>query len=852
MKNDNIMKKKIWIHVGIVVAMFAVACIYMSPALNGKIIRQWDIQKAEAMSYEQNMVNKEIGSIPNWASSMFSGMPGYQIVSNPQQSVFQPIRTAVIMRPMGLERNIAVLFLYLIGFYMAMLAFGASPWIAAVGALAFGLGSYNIIIIEAGHITKAWAISMIAPILAGMHLVINSAIHKNLEPRKRKHKVLWGALLFTLALILQISFNHIQITVYTAIGCVILGLAYLIYAIIKKAFKSYLLKVGILLVCAALAFGCNARLLLVNEEYAKYTMRGGNELTVTPADLYGEGAAKAAENTANGLDIKYAFSWSYGVGETYTLLVPGAMGGGSMEPVNTDKSELVNAFAENGYQYPWGEKEPLYWGGQPMTSGPVYFGAIVMMLFLLGMIVVKGPERWWLLAASVIAILLSWGGNFMALNGWLFEHLPLYNKFRTPSMALVLANACMALMAALTLKHIFCPDNTNEDRKRMIKGLYISTGSLVAVILGVMLFGSMNFSSQVEEQWPEHLSSALRADRESLFMSDSWRSIIFILLAAATLWLYLNKKIKKSGIALAIIGVLIVVDLWGVDRRYLNSENFIEKEEVELTPQPYDTDIDAKAAQYGDKDYRVFNLAVNTFNDSEPSAFHHQIGGYSPVKLSRYQNIIDFYLGRYNPNGDLVSMEQANVSMPVLNMLNARYLVLPFKQGVGVVRNSNALGNCWFVDSILSVNNPNEEILALKDFNPATTAIVDKSKFKIQNSEFKTDSTDVIVIEHMEPYNPDHLKYRSHATSNRLAVFSEIYYAPDWFAYIDGKPADYIRVNFILRALEVPAGDHVIEFKNEAPRMHKLDTITLIISIVTLLTMVGAALLVYRKKKEVK
>ncbi len=832
--------------------MFVVACIYMSPALNGKIVRQWDIQKANAMSYEQRMVGEKLGSIPHWAESMFSGLPGQPMISNPQQSVFQPVRNTLILRPLGLERNVAVIFLYLIGFYLALLAFGVNPWIAAVGALSFGLGSYNIIIIEAGHITKAWAISMIAPVLAGMFLVLRSAVQKNWDNKMRNCKVLWGTLLFTLALILQISFNHIQITFYTAIGCVILGISYLIYAIIHKALKSFLLKVSILLVGAAMAFGCNARLLLFNEEYSKYTMRGGSEITVTPADLYGESSAKTPENTTNGLDINYAFSWSYGVGETYTLLVPGAMGGGSMESVNLDDSKLYNAFAENGYQYPWGEKEPLYWGGQPMTSGPVYFGAIVMMLFLLGMIVVKGPERWWLLAASVIAILLSWGGNFMALNGWLFEHLPLYNKFRTPSMALVLANACMALMAALTLKHIFCPDNTNEDRKRMIKGLYISTGSLVAVILGVMLFGSMNFSSQVEEQWPEHLSSALRADRESLFMSDSWRSIIFILLAAATLWLYLNKKIKKSGIALAIIGVLIVVDLWGVDRRYLNSENFIEKEEVELTPQPYDTDIDAKAAQYGDKDYRVFNLAVNTFNDSEPSAFHHQIGGYSPVKLSRYQNIIDFYLGRYNPNGDLVSMEQANVSMPVLNMLNARYLVLPFKQGVGVVRNSNALGNCWFVDSILSVNNPNEEILALKDFNPATTAIVDKSKFKIQNSEFKTDSTDVIVIEHMEPYNPDHLKYRSHATSNRLAVFSEIYYAPDWFAYIDGKPADYIRVNFILRALEVPAGDHVIEFKNEAPRMHKLDTITLIISIVTLLTMVGAALLVYRKKKEVK
>lgn len=846
------MKKKIWIHVGIVVAMFAVACIYMSPALNGKIIRQWDVQKYEAMSHMQKEVCERTGTIPNWAPSMFSGMPGYQITSEPQHSVFMSIKDSVSLSFLGMQRNVGVLFLYLLGFYLALLCFGASPWLSLVGALSFGLGSYNIIIIEAGHLTKANAVALMAPIIAGMVSVMKCSLNTSLEKRSSSHRIIWGTLLFTLALILQISFNHIQITFYTALACIIIGITYLVVALRQHRFPQFAINVSLLLIGGVLAFGCNARSLLVNEEYARYTMRGGNELTVTPADLYGEEAAKATENTANGLNINYAFSWSYGVGETYTLLVPGAMGGGSMEPVNPDDSKLYNAFAENGYQYPWGDKEPLYWGGQPMTSGPVYFGAIVMMLFLLGMIVVKGPERWWLLAASIVSILLSWGGNFMALNGWLFEHLPLYNKFRTPSMALVLANVCMALMAALTLKHIFCPDNTNEDRKRMMKGLYISTGSLVAVILGVMLFGSMNFSSQVEEQWPEHLSSALRADRESLFMSDSWRSFIFIILAAATLWLYLNKKIKKSGIALAIIGVLIVVDLWGVDRRYLNSENFIDKDEVELRQQPYDTDIDTKAAQYGDKDYRVFNLAVNTFNDSEPSAFHHQIGGYSAAKLSRYQNIIDFYLGRYNPNNDLVSMEQANVSMPVLNMLNARYLVLPFKQGVGVVRNPNALGNCWFVDSILSVNNPNEEILALKDFNPATTAVVDVSKFKIQNSKFKIDSTDAIVLEHLDPYNPDYLKYKSHTSGTRLAVFSEIHYAPDWFAYIDGKPAEYIRVNFILRALEVPAGDHVIEFKNEAPRMHRLDNITLVISIITLIVMGGAIFLVYYKKKEKK
>lgn len=846
------MKKSIWIHVGIIVALFAVSCIYLWPATEGKIIRQGDIQKYEAMAHMQWEAKKEIGHIPSWAPSMFSGMPGYQITNDPQRSVFNPVKNILDFELLGLSGSVGIIFLYLLGFYVALIAFGLSPWLALVGALGFGLGSYNLIIIEAGHVTKAYAMTMMAPVLAGMWLTLRSAVDTTLDNKTRNRRVLWGSFLFTLALILQISFNHIQITFYTAIGCIILGITYLVIAILNKRFKSFLLKIAILLVGAGLAFGSNARVLLVNEEYAKYTMRGGNELTVTPADLYGESAKKAAENTADGLDINYAFSWSYGIGETYTLLVPGAMGGGSLEPIDPESSKLYNTFADNGYQYPWDDKAPLYWGGQPFTSGPVYFGAIVIMLFLLGMMVVKGPERWWILAASIVSILLSWGGNFMALNEWLFNHLPLYNKFRTPSMALVLANACMAIMAALTLKHVFDPKNSDTDRKHIIKGLYISTATLVLVILAVMLSGSLDFSSQVEAQWPDHLSSALRADRKSLFMSDSWRSIIFILLAAATLWLYLNKKIKKSGIALAIIGALVLIDLWGVDRRYLNNDNFVEKEEVELVRQPYDDGIDMMAEKNGDTYYRVYNLAVNTFNDSEPSAFHHQIGGYSAAKLSRYQNLIDFYLGRYNPNNDIVSMEQINVSMPALNMLNARYLVLPFKQGIGVLRNPNALGNCWFVDSILSVNNPNEEILALKDFNPATTAVVDASKWKVECGKWKADSTDAIAMEHQELYNPDYLKYKSHTSGTRLAVFSEIHYAPDWFAYIDGKPTEYIRVNFILRALEVPAGDHVIEFKNETPRMNQLDRITLIISIVTLLTMIGAVVLVYRKELKIK
>ncbi len=827
------MKKNIWIHAGMIAVMLAVACIYLSPALGGKVVRQGDIQKADAMAYEQRQAKKHLGYTPHWASSMFSGMPGYQITGDPQPSVFQPLRDITTLKVAGVERNIGVIFLYLLGFYVAMLAFGVSPWLALVGALGFGLGSYNIIIIEAGHITKAWAMAMMAPVLAGMFLTLRSAIEPELEKSRRNRRVLWGSLLFTVALILQISFNHIQITFYTALGCAALAVAYLVAAIVKKRLPAFLLMGGILLGGAALAFGCNARLLLVNEEYARYTMRGGNELTVTPADLYGENAATPAQNTSDGLNIDYAFSWSYGVGETYTLLVPGAMGGGSGEKVDED-SQFYRNFRSN--------QAPLYWGDQPFTSGPVYFGAIVILLFLIGMVVVKGPERWWVLAASVLAILLSWGHNLPAFNEWVFNTLPFYNKFRTPSMALVLANVCMAILAVLALKAILDPD---RDRKRVNIALYGATGLLAAVILGVMaLSGGFSFSGSADEQmaaqygpqWAS-ISDVLTANRAALLRSDSWRSLLFILLAAAILWIYNNDKLKKKAVVVSAIGVLMVIDLWGVDRRYLDNSNFAEQRQLELKRDQYDYDIDQQAAAFGDQDYRVFNLAVNTFNDSKPSAFHHQVGGYSAAKLSRYQNLIDFYLSR-------------NIKPEVLNMLNARYVVQARGGQAIVMRNPDALGNAWFVREVKWVGNADEEIMALNDLHPAVTAVVDSSQWTLDLKGTSFDSTATIALEHQDKNNPDLLRYHSHSRTDQVAVFSEIHYQPDWFAYIDGKPADYVRANFVLRAMVVPAGDHVIEFKNEAPRLHRLNRVTLAVSILTLLIMGGAVFMVYRRKKE--
>lgn len=817
--------KKTLTHCGIILFFFIVAAVYMSPVFDGKVIQQGDILKASAMSKEQVDYHEKTGKFTTWTSSMFSGMPSYQITSAPQKTLLNPIRSLLIMRPMGWERNIAMIFLYMIGFYACLLALGCNSWLSLLGALAFGLGSYNIIIIEAGHITKGWAIAMIAPILGGMLLSF------------RKHYV-WGGILFTLALALQIMFNHIQITYYTILIGVILGLVYLVFAIKEKQIKPFLIGVGVLLLGSAFALGSNARHLIVNQEYAKYTMRGGSEITVTPEDLYKDGEPKSIA-ASEGLDKDYAFSWSYGKGETYTLLVPGSYGGGSGETVGTD-SEFYKTFRQ--------KQAPLYWGDQPFTSGPVYFGAIVIFLFVLGLFVVKGPERWWLLIATVLAILMSWGKNLMGFNSFLFDHLPMYNKFRTPSMSLVIANVTMVLMAVLALKAIFDKENP-IDRKKLNLGLYISTGITAGFILLMMaLSGGFSFSgasdvqmaAQYGNQW-DMIQDVLVKDRKALFMSDSWRSLILILLSAVLMWLYINEKIKQSGIVIGVLACLVLFDLWGVDRRYLNDTNFISEKRIKLKPSQTDQMLDQYAAQFKDEDYRVFDLSVNTFNDSYPSAFHHQIGGYHAAKLRRYQDIIDFYLSRH-------------INNDVLNMLNARYVVVPGQNGQAMVqRNPDALGNAWFVDTYQLVEDPNAEILALNDFNPADTAIIDKRfASMVQGKNLERDSNSVIVMEHQKPYNPDYVVYKTKTSKDQLAVFSEVYYEPDWIAYIDGKPADYFRVNYILRGMVIPAGEHKIEFRNEAPLMHKWDNITLVVSILMFVVMAGSIVWYYRKEKVVK
>ncbi|MBR3940312.1 MAG: hypothetical protein IKJ67_10145 [Bacteroidales bacterium] len=815
--------KKLLTHVGIVVLFFIISAIYFAPAFQGKAIQQGDAMKYNAMVNEAKQFHEATGKYANWNSTMFSGMPAYQIgMSEPSSDIFTPIRKLLTLAPFDLRLDVGILFLYLISFYVGLSLLGVSPLLSLLGAIAFGLGSYNIIIIEAGHITKAYAISMIAPTLVGMMIVF-------------RKKYLLGGILFTFALGLQIAFNHIQITYYTAIAGVILGIVYAIYAIREKWIKDFVTCMGVLFLSAGLALTINARHLFVNQEYAEYTMRGGSEISVTPEDLYKDGEPKSIASKTSGLDIDYAYSWSYGKCETFTILVPGLYGGGSGETVSKD-SEFYKNFRQT--------QAPLYWGDQPFTSGPVYFGAIIVFLFVLGLIIVKGPERWWIFIATILAIIMAWGKNFPAFNEFLFYHLPMYNKFRTPSMSLVIANVTMVLMAILALKTLL---NKEIEQKQLQKALLISVGITGGLCLLFIIFaGSFSLSGlsdtqmaiQYGNQW-QTIQDILIADRKTLLISDSLRSLMLILLSAGAIWLYNTDKLKKQNYLVLILIGLVVFDLWGVDRRYLNENNWVKKHQLTLQPTQDDLLIDEYARINNDKDYRVLNLATNTFNDSYPSAFHHQIGGYSAAKLRRYQDLIDFYLSRH-------------INTNVLNMLNARYFVIPNGQGgTTVQRNVAALGNAWFVDNYKIVDNPNEEILALNDFNPSSTAIINKEYASVvEGKDLTLDSNSVIVMEHQEPYHPDYLKYNTNTSKEQLAVFSEIHYAPDWRVYIDGKPAEYIRVNYVLRAMIIPAGKHVIEFKNEAPLLHKLDKVAWIGSTIFALIIIGAIVLHFHNKKK--
>lgn len=789
-----------WPHLVAVLVFVTLTVVYFAPEVfENKQLPQGDMISFSGMGHDAREYHDLTGEDAHWSNSMFGGMP-YNVTSGIRsKSIFAPLSGWM---KMGFDGNTTgVLWLLLIGFYIFMLAVGCSPWLSIVGAVAFAFGSYNLIIIDAGHITKAWVLATMPAVIGGCLLCYNK-------------KYIAGFIVALIATGLNVYWNHQQISYYTLLMLIPLAISYFVISLKEKEQKHFWLASLILIVAAIMAIVPAADKLVPMWDYSKETMRGG-------AVLHNAADSKAGET---GLNRDYAFMWSYGKAETMTLLIPNFYGGSSNYPLG-EKSEMyrtIKKYAGGSQAKQFVKAAPTYWGDQPFTSGPVYAGAIICFLFILGLMVVPQKERWWLLAAAVIGIVMSWGRNFPIVNNWLFDHLPLYNKFRTPSMSLVMTTTAMAMMGMLALKEVL-------ERKVTLKHVGIAGGVTVGLCLLFVLFPGLagSFKGTVDAQMPDWLTAALIADRQHMLTADAWRSIVFILLATVGIVAYLRVEKMKSAVLIAIMGVLILGDLWAVDKHYLNDSHFVPKKQQLITP----TEADKQILADTDPDYRVLNLASNTFNESRTSYYHKSVGGYSPAKLRRYQDIIDYYLsGRINMN--------------VLNMLNTRYVITQ----QGVQYNPAAFGNAWFVKDIAWVNMPNEEIEGIGDADLKAVALVDTCWRKAVKGNVAM--TQPAKIELTNYANPGNLFYESESAENGLAVFSEVYYKT-WKAFIDGEEVPVLRANYILRAIEIPAGKHQIEFRCKDELLVRMQVVSIIVSIVIVLTIIGLIVfsIIQRKKR---
>jgi hypothetical protein len=799
---------KIISNIGIILLFLFISLAYFYPQLEGKVLQQPDITHHKGMSKELTDYRSETGEEAIWTGSMFSGMPGYMISTvykgNLLKFVQQALRKAF--------HPAAIIFLYMLGFFILLRSVGIKKWLSVAGAIAFGFSSYFIIIIGAGHNTKAYAIGYLAPVIAGVLLAF-------------RNKPLAGTLLFTVALSLEIYVSHLQITYYGLIFILLFGVIQLIYSIKENELKRLIKPVLFLGVGAIIAVGTNFSRLYTNWEYSKETIRGPSELTSNNA------------NETSGLDKDYVVQWSYGIDETLTLLIPNFKGGASTVNPGID-SETYRTMQQRGVQNPRQTIQAvgMYHGDQPGTSGPVYVGAIVVFLFVLGLFVVKGVYKWWLLAATVVSIVLSWGGNIMGLTSFLLDHLPLYNKFRAPSMILVIAEITMPLLGFVALNDIL---TGKVEKKEWLKGLkwsVIITGGL-SLLFAVLPGIAGDFTNVMDAaRYPDWLMDSVIADRKEMLRTDAFRSFLFIAIAAGSLYMWHINKLKIKPF-IVILGVLVLVDLWAVDKRYLNNDDFETKRQAR-NPFPM-MPVDEAILQDDDLSYRVLPLQ-NPFQDARASYYHKSVGGYHAAKLGRYQELIEYHL---QPEmQQMITGLQAGSPMDsvfrgldVINMLNTRYIIYDLNQNP--IRNPHTLGNAWFVDDYKFVPNADEEIASMRNFQPEQTAIIDE-RFEeyVEGKDFEKDQSGSIIL---TEYQPNYLKYESQADSEQLAVFSEIYYDKGWKSFIDGEEVPHFRVNYVLRAMVVPAGEHTIEFKFEPQSYYLGNKISLASSILLILIAIG-------------
>ncbi len=790
-----------------IIVFLIISFAYFSPILQGKRMQQSDVSNYLGMSKEISDYSQKSGKAVLWTNSMFGGMPSY-LINIPLKGNFWTFLNKAFslnsLKPVG------ILFLYLLGFYFALLLLGYKPWLSFAGAIAFAFSTYFLIILEPGHITKAFAIGYMPVIVASIYAAY-------------KDKPLLGTLIFGIFFTLQLSVNHVQITYYTFLIILLFLLFEVINTIRTKQYKPFIKTSAMILIAAVIAVGCNITNLWLTYEYSKYSTRSESELSLDK------------NIKTKGLDKDYVTAWSYGIGESLTLLVPNAMGGASY--TNMDKNSDTYQYFKNMYGSAQADQIakqiPTYWGSQPFTSGPVYIGAVVFFLFILGMFYQKGWFKWWLFLATLLSIMLAWGKNMMWLTDFFLDYIPGYDKFRTVSMILVIAEFTMPFLAITTVYELIMKP---LDKARLLKSLKWTAGILGGILLLLWLVPGMffNFSASIDSQ----LASAgyplreIISDREGMFRSDAFRSLVFVIISAGIIYLLYREKIKNSWIVAA-FAVLFLVDLWPVNKRYVHNEMFVDAREAKVPFKP--TDADMRILQDPDPYYRVLNVAVNTFNDASTSYFHKSIGGYHGAKMKRYQELIEHQISQNNFN--------------VLNMLNTKYIIYPDKdKNPAVQLNPQALGNAWFVQSYRLVENADSELTALSKFNPATEAIVDK-RFASTIGKF-TYRLDSAASIRLTLYHPDTLKYQFTSSVPQFTVFSDIYYDKGWNLYIDGKKSPYFRVNYVLRAAIIPAGNHQLAFIFEPSSYFTGEKISLASSILLLLFALGIFYKEFFRKKQ--
>lgn len=816
----------------LVVIIFAVISFaYFFPAdVDGRILYRHDASAGRGAGQETAEYHERTGKVSRWTNATFSGMPTYQTA--PSYKSVSVLNQAVKAYHLWLPENVWYVFAYLLGFYILLRAYDFRRALAVLGSVIWAFSSYFFIIIAAGHIWKVMALAYLPPLIAGIVL-------------SYRGKYLWGVIVTAIFAAFEVDANHVQMTYYYLFIILFMIIAYLVDAVRKKTIKQFMKATAVCAAGALIGVLMNISNLYHTWQYAQESMRGKSELV----------KKNAANQTNSGLDRDYITQWSYGVDETWTLLVPNTKGGASVSlAANTEAMKIADPNFMQIYQ-----QLGQYWGEQPGTSGPVYVGAFVLMLFVLGLFIVKGPTKWALLAATVLSVLLSWGRNFMPFTNFFLDYIPMYSKFRTVASILVIAEFTIPLLAMMTLKKIV---DEPDILTKKIKYVYISFGltagiALLFALMPTLFFSDFISSSEMQAlksipaEYLTPLLSNLRSIRESIFTADCWRSFWIIVIGTLCLFLYKMKKLRVEFMMIAIT-VLCLADMWQVNKRYLNDGMFVEKS-VREQAQPM-TQTDRQILQDKALDYRVLNFASNTFNENETSFYHKSIGGYHAAKLRRYQELIDAYISPEmqktmpaiaQAGGDMTKVN-GNSIFPVLNMLNAKYFIVPLQSNQTVaIQNPYVYGNAWFVDKITYVKNANEELDGLGKLDLRHEAIAD-ARFRSQLGESKAqDSTSIVKI---TAYEPNQLTYDVRSATGGIVVFSEIFY-PEWTATVDGKAVELGRVNYVLRALNVDKGHHTVVLTFDPKSVKQTETVAyLSYGVLLLVVLLG----VYFKRKEDK